>query len=184
MPLPLPWLDLLDLQKLELDLLDLLLLLVMDLLDLLLDLLESLLDVPLDLLLDLPLDLLLDLPLDLLLDFSGLQVSTPCPEEVRESLEQPELLPHLLTSWTGVQYQVELVFGRLQVWLLQNFRWLASQIFQVEAVHQQGLADLFSWRADGGLHFHGEILQIPWRIAVVRAANLRQLRAVNLMIGC
>ena len=97
MPLPLPWLDLLDLQKLELDLLDLLLLLVMDLLDLLdlpLVLLESLLDVPLD--------FLLDLPLDLPLDFSGRQVSTACPEEVRESLEQPELLPHLLTSWTGV----------------------------------------------------------------------------------
>ena len=91
MPLPLPRLDLLDLQKLELDLLKL----ELDLLDLLLllvmDLLESLLDVPLDC-------LLLDLPLD----FSGLQVSTPCPEEVRESLEQPELLPHLLTSWTGV----------------------------------------------------------------------------------
>ena len=148
----------------------------MDLLHLLLDLLESLLDVPLD--------LLLDSPLDFLLDFSGLQVSTPCPEEVRESLEQPELLPHLLTSWTGVKYQVELVFGRLQVWLLQNFRWLASQIFQVEAVHQQSLAKLFCWRADDGLHFHGETRQIPWRITVARPATLGQLRAANLMFGC
>ena len=174
-PLPLPWLDLLDLQKLELDLLLLLVMDLLDLLDLLLDLLESLLDL-LESLLDVPLDflldLLLDLPLDFLLDFSGLQVSTPCPEEMRKSLEQPQLLPHHLTSWSGVLYRVEQIFGRLQVWLLQNFRWLASQIFQVEAVHQQGLADLFSWRADGGLHFHGEILQIPWRIAVVRVANL------------
>ena len=103
-PLPLPWLDLLDLQKLdlELDLLDLLLELDLDLLDLLLELdLLDLLDF-LESLLDVPLDLPLDLLLDFLLDFSGLQVSTPCPEEVRESLEQPELLPHLLTSWTGV----------------------------------------------------------------------------------
>ena len=146
MPLPLPCLDLLDLKKLELDLL------------------ELLLDVP--------------------LDFSGVRVSTPFPEEVRESLEQRELLPHLLTSWTGVQYQVELVFGRLQVWLLHNFRWLASLIFQVEAVHQQSLAKLFCMRADDGLHFHGETRQIPWRITVARPATLGQLRAANLMFGC
>ena len=106
-PLPLPWLDLLDLQKLDLDLLDLLLELELDSLDLLLELLLEL-----ALLLDL-LESLLDLPLDFLLDFSGVRVSTPCPEEVRESLEQPELLPHLLTLWSGVQSQVELMFGRL-----------------------------------------------------------------------
>ena len=167
-PLALPWLDLLDLQKLELDLQKL----ELDLLDLLQLQEMDLLDFPPDLLRDSPLDSPLDLPLDFLPDFSGLQVSTPCPEEMRKSLEQPQLLPHHLTSWSGVLYRVEQIFGRLQVWLLQNFRCLATLIFQVGAIHQQGSADLFSWRADGGLHFHGEILQIPWRIAVVRVANL------------
>ena len=164
MPLLLLCLDLLDL-LLELDLLDLLdLLLELDLLDLL-DFLESLLDSLLD--------LLLDSLLDFLPDFSELQVGTTCPEEMRKSLEQPELLPHLLTSWSGVLYQVELIFGRLQVCSLQNFRCLATQIFQLGAIHRQSLADLFSWRADDGLHFHGETRQIPWRIAVARPTNLR-----------